>query len=244
MLASHFSMLSVIIPIRGEPASSAAGVAPLASRPDVELIVVCGGGPKETREAFRRIGGRVLSADGPRGARLDLGARQARGEYLLFLHADSTPPADAPEAISRALARPIAGGAFTLAYDDPTRPMRWIAWWANLRARRMHLPFGDQGLFVRRDEYHAVGGFRSFPICDDLDFVRRLKRRGPIAILPQRIVTSSRRYRGRAFGQVCTNWRVLAGFYAGVSPGRLEKWYRRNGRSEEIEGSRGERTPR
>jgi hypothetical protein len=96
-----------------------------------------------------------------------------------------------------------------------------------VRSRRLGLPFGDQGLFCRREAYEESGGFRDLPVCDDLDIVRRVKRVGRLVILPEKSVTSPRRYRQNgSLRQVLRNWRVLAGYFAGVAPEKLERWYR------------------
>lgn len=216
----------MIVPVRGEAPIVAERFRRFARDPDVELVVADGGGDPATTEAFRRMGARVLPGCGTRGARLASAAREARGDHLLFLHSDSEPPEGALEAVRRCLAAGASGGAFSLAYAERGAGLRWIAAWANLRSRWLRLPFGDQGIFCRRDAYERSGGFRDLPICDDLDFVRRLRRTGPLVLLPEKTVTSARRYRERgALAQVLVNWRVQIGYFAGVAPETLERWY-------------------
>jgi len=222
-------MISVIIPIKNEPPEAAERLRELAAAPGVELLVADAGGNDETTRAFRSIGARIVTGPGPRGERLARAAREARGEILFFLHADSDPPESALEVMRQSLENGTAAGAFSLAYRSADARMRWIAWWANARSRWWGVPFGDQGIFCRRDVYERAGGFRSLPICDDVDLVRRLKRVGRLEIRPEKTITSPRRYREcGALRQVLRNWRVLAGYFLGVSPGRLERWY--NGR--------------
>ncbi|MEP6769799.1 MAG: TIGR04283 family arsenosugar biosynthesis glycosyltransferase [Acidobacteriota bacterium] len=219
-------MISVIVPIRGEPREIAERFRALAADPRAELLVADGGGEPATTEAFRQIGARVIGSCGTRGARLAAAAREASGDQFLFLHSDSRPPENALEAVARCLSNRATGGAFSLAYENAGPGLRWIAAWANLRSRWLKLPFGDQGIFCRREAYESAGGFRDLPVCDDLDFVRRLRRVGPFTILPERTTTSPRRYEERgAFSQVLLNWRVQAGYFAGVSPRTLERWY-------------------
>lgn len=219
-------MISVIVPIKNESPDIAQRFARFAGCGESELIVADGGGDPATSRAFEAIGARLVRADEPRGARLGRAAREARGEILFFLHADSVPPDSALHAIRQTLANGAAAGAFSLAYEGADARLRWIAWWANLRSRLLGLPFGDQGLFCRRDVYQRTGGFRSLPICDDVDLVRRLKRSGKLVIRPEKTRTSPRRYRERgALRQVLRNWRVLAGYFAGVSSQKLERWY-------------------
>ncbi len=219
-------MISVIVPIKNEGPEVAQRFRRFAASRDTELIAADGGGSPETARAFQGIGARVITSDRNRGLRLALAAREARGEILFFLHADSRPPENALAAIEESLENGAVAGSFRLAYEDADARLRWIAWWANARSRILGLPFGDQGLFCRREAYERAGGFRDMPICDDLDLVRRLKRVGTFAIRPEKTVTSPRRYHERgALRQVLRNWRVLLGYFAGVAPEMLERWY-------------------
>lgn len=215
-------MISLVVPVRDEPAGWPENFLPVAA--DFEIVVVDG----SSRSASSGIpGGRLLALPGTsRGARLHAGALAAGGDVLFFLHGDSRPPADARMRIEEALRRGADAGCFRLAYRDAGAALRWIAWWANVRTRRLRLPFGDQGIFCTREAYVAAGGFRDLPICDDLDFVRRLHRRRRFAVLDARCVASPRRYRGRAVRQVLVDALVVAGYFAGVAPGTLERWYR------------------
>lgn len=219
-------MISVIVPIKNEQPGTAERFRRFVSPPEAELIVADGGGNEDTTRAFRSIGARIVAGSGPRGQRLARAAREAGGDILFFLHSDSEPPPGALDALRNSLDNGTAAGAFSLAYRDAGAGMRWIAWWANLRSRWLGLPFGDQGLFCRRDAYERAGGFRSFPICDDVDLARRLKRLGPLEIRPEKTLSSARRYRERgALRQVLRNWRVLAGYFLGAAPEKLERWY-------------------
>lgn len=223
-------MISVIVPVRGECPGAALRFRPIAADPDAEMIVAAGGGDPATSEAFRAIGARVLDSRGTRGARLAEAARSARGDTFLFLHSDSRLADDALAALRRAIADGAAAGAFSLAYESAGPGMRWIAAWANLRSRWLRLPFGDQGIFCRRDAYESAGGFRDLAVCDDLDFVRRLRQVRPFVLLPQKTLTSPRRYRSRgALAQMLVNWKVQIGYFAGVAPATLERWYNGKG---------------
>jgi len=220
-------MISIIIPIKDESPEIAERFRPFSIAGETEILLADRGDCPETTRAFERLGARIVSGPGSRGLRLDRAAREARGDVLFFVHADSRPPENALSAIAETLATGAVGGAFSLAYENQTAAMAWIAWWANLRSRRLGLPFGDQGLFFRREAYAVSGGFRDLPVCDDVDIVRRLKRVGRLSVRPEKTVTSPRRYRETgAVRQVLRNWRVLAGYFAGVSPEKLERWYR------------------
>ena len=200
-------MISLIVPVLDESPAEIAELVELAANPDCEAVI-------------------ADASAGTRGASLAAAAGRARGDIFFFVHADSRPPKDALAIIEREIQGGAAGGAFSLAYEPADPTMRRIAWWANLRSRALRLPFGDQGLFCRRDAYDKAGGFRDLAVCDDVDFVRRLKRQGRFVIRPEATRTSPRRYReGGAILQVLRVWRVLLGYYAGVSPERLTRWY-------------------
>ncbi len=200
-------MISVVVPVRDETEADLEPLRRLADSGGAELLLADG-------------------RTGARGACLAEAARRARGEILFFVHADSRPPEAALALVLEALSGGAAGGAFSLAYADDGPAMRWIAWWANRRARWLGLAFGDQGIFCRRDAYEKSGGFRDLPVCDDLDLVRRLRRAGRFVVRPEATVTSARKYRERgALRQVLRVWTVVAGYFLGASPERLARWY-------------------
>src|SRR5216684_1794489 len=134
-------MISIIIPIRSEPPEIAERFHRFSIPGETEILLADRGDCPETTRAFERLGARIVSGPGSRGLRLDRAARQARGDVLFFLHADSLPPENALSAIAETLESGAVAGAFSLAYENQTATMAWIAWWANLRSRRPGLPF-------------------------------------------------------------------------------------------------------
>src|SRR5581483_7845817 len=141
-------------------------------------------------------------SSGPRGRALQMneGAKRAVGEALLFLHADSRLPPGALDAIATALVdSAVAGGAFRLKIDSSRLFLKVIAAAANLRSRWLGLPYGDQGYFVRREIFEKIGGFKTLPIMEDVDFIRRLKQRGAIVLLDAPISTSARRWAAEGY---------------------------------------------
>ncbi|MBI4715382.1 MAG: glycosyltransferase family 2 protein, partial [Nitrospirae bacterium] len=158
---------------------------------------------------------------------MNAGAAKASGEVFLFLHADTRLPAGGLGMIREALAdHEVAGGAFSLAIDSPRPSLRGIARMANLRTRLTRIPFGDQGIFVRREIFDRIQGFPPWPFMEDVAFSRRMKKEGRVAILREKVLTSPRRWEGEGvlYGTL-RNWGLLILFYLGVSPFRLKRWY-------------------
>jgi rSAM/selenodomain-associated transferase 2 len=226
MLASRASVISVIVPIRGESAADVENVRHLLVSGESELLVASTLDSFEAASAWEAAGARLVPARGTRGARLARAAESASGDVLFFLHADSRPHRDALARICAAVDGGAAAGAFSLAYAGAGPALAFVAAWANLRSRLFRLPFGDQGLFCRRDVYALSGGFKDLPVCDDLDFVRRVRKVGRFVILPEKTVTSPRRFiENGVLRQGLRDWRVQLGYFAGVSPETLERWY-------------------
>jgi rSAM/selenodomain-associated transferase 2 len=223
------SRVSVVIPLRNESVEVGRTIAAWWNPAEAELIVAGADGGAATN-VLREAGASVLCETGAtRGARLAHAAHLARGSILLFLHGDSRPPGRVLELVVEAVDAGATAGAFSLSYDEPDLALRWTAWWANVRSRVLRLPFGDQGLFCTREAYEQAGGFRDMPVCDDVDIVRRLKRAGRFVILPERIVTSARSYRRGAARQTFRVWSTLIGYFVGIEPARLARWYFRDG---------------
>lgn len=220
-------MLSVIIPTFNEAHSISETLKRVAAlRGEVEVILVDGGSHDETVEMARRRGVKVITAARGRGSQMHAGASVARGSALLFLHADTHPAPDAAERIMEALREPeTVGGNFSVRFDGPRRAARFLTW-LYPQLRKLGLCYGDSAIFARREVYDEIGGFRPHPIFEDLDLVRRLRRRGRVVHLPAIVVTSSRRFENRSFAWTFTRWASLQVLYwLGVHPRRLNRLY-------------------
>ncbi|HEX8071289.1 MAG TPA: TIGR04283 family arsenosugar biosynthesis glycosyltransferase [Pyrinomonadaceae bacterium] len=221
-------LVSIIIPALDEAAHIGATLDAVAALRGAWEAVVADGGSRDVTVALARArGARVVTSARGRGAQMHAGACAARGDALWFLHADTLPPADALARINAALdADPRnVGGNFHVRFDGPELSARFLTW-LYPRLRRLGLCYGDSGFFVRRAVYETVGGFRPFPIFEDLDLLRRLKRRGRFVHLDAEVVTSARRFAGRSFAWTFARWSLLQGLYwLGVHPRTLARFY-------------------
>jgi rSAM/selenodomain-associated transferase 2 len=215
---------SVIIPALNEESRVAAAVSSV--RGLAEVIVVDGGSEDATADVARRAGARVVVSPRGRGVQLDRGAREATGDWLVFLHADTRLEDGWPQALS-SLPSDVVGGAFRLAVDSPRRAYRVIEAGVALRCRLFRLPFGDQAIFARRAIYGIIGGFPPFPLMEDLVFSRRLGRAGRMAFPAVRAFTSARRWEeGGVVSTTVRNLGLQALYAAGFPPERLARLYR------------------
>lgn len=191
------------------------------------LVVSDGGSRDRTEELARGLGVTVVSGSAGRGVQLNRGAAAVSSDILIFLHADSTLPNTAFDAVRRVIAAGAVGGGFLVTFEGGGRLMRLGGHLVNLRTRATNLPLGDQAQFTSRTTFDLLGGYRNWPILEDLDFVRRLKRTGKVEILQPPTSTSARRYVERGvLRMVATNWLIWALYLAGVSPHKLARLYR------------------
>jgi rSAM/selenodomain-associated transferase 2 len=225
--ATYKMRLSIIIPTLDEATTIRGQAASLQRwRGQTEIIVADGGSTDGTVEIARECGLRVIRAARGRGQQMNAGARVASGEVLLFLHADTRLPNDMLELIASALEDPCAyGGNFSLLFAGGTRAARLLTKiYPFLRLGGMC--YGDSAIFVRRSVFERLGGYRDFPIFEDVDLFRRMKRCGRFVRLPACATTSARRFEGQ-FIRTFALWSVLQVLYwLGVSPRKLERLYR------------------
>jgi len=219
--------VSVIIPTLDEEGTVAGAIASVRAEAG-EVLVVDGGSRDRTPEVAAASGARVLAATGGRGPQLDHGARQASGDWLVFLHADTRLEAGWAEALDvlDRIAPSHVGGAFRFTVDSPRRVYRLLEAGVQLRCAWLGLPYGDQGLFARREAYARCGGFPPWPLMEDVELVRRLRRVGPLAFPRLRAFTSPRRWERRGVARTTlTNLRLLSLYGLGRSPERLAREY-------------------
>ena len=220
------SRVTIICPVLGDADALRALLRQLPITPDLEIVVVDGGIDPRIEGIVSTHDRATLRRSPPGRARqMNAGAAGAASEWLLFLHADSTMPAGWLDAMG-SLGEAPAGGWFRFAVNDPAWQARVIEWLVAWRVRHLRLPYGDQGLFVRRRIFEQLGGFREMPLMEDVEFVRRLVRAGPMAELPLTLGTSSRRWRRDGWcRRSMKNLAIQTLYFAGVPPSRLARWY-------------------
>jgi rSAM/selenodomain-associated transferase 2 len=164
-----------------------------------------------------------------RAIQMNRGAELASGPVLLFLHADTLLPEGATDAILSTLQNPpIVGGAFDLGIRSSRWGYRIIEKFANARSRVTRLPYGDQAIFLRTEYFHLIGGYSRIPIMEDVDIMRRVKKRGDaIQIINKRVRTDPRRWEkeGMIFGTF-RNWLLMVLYLMGVPPYKLVRYYK------------------
>ncbi len=224
--------MSVIVPAVNEESRVAGAVSSAWAAGAVEVIVVDGGSCDETCRLAVEAGARLISSRPGRALQQNAGARATRGDVLLFLHADCRLPVDAGKQVEEALDdTSVVGGAFCQAIDARGRLFRWLERGNAWRAGRRQVPYGDQGVFVRRNCFEAVGGFPEVPLMDDVMLARKLRRVGRLAVVRGPLQVDARRWRQRGLiRQTLLNWCLLVAWTCGVSPDRLAEFYRRHDR--------------
>jgi rSAM/selenodomain-associated transferase 2 len=212
---------SVIIPVFNEAENLVRTLDALRNCSEApEIIVVDGGSTDGSVEAARRYASDVVISPKGRGIQQDTGARHAKGDVFIFLHADTLLPDGYDRMIFRALADPaVVFGAFSLAIYPPSPALNLIASVANLRSRILKLPYGDQALFIRQSAYVRSGGFPPWPIMEDVDLVRRLNALGTFRLIRTPVKTSARRWgKENPLFTTLRNWSLMIRYALGASP--------------------------
>ena len=192
-------------------------------------MIVADGGSRDATVSIARAhpsAPRVLTQTGGRAAQCNAAAALATGEMLVVLHADSRLPPDAHASLTAAWRDGARGGNFALRFDGGTAFARALTA-VYAAQRQLGIYYGDSSVWVRRDIWNALGGFRPLPVMDDYDFVRRLEALGGTQRLPGPASTSDRRWRRIGIARTVASWITIRWLYlAGVSPHRLARLYR------------------
>ena len=221
-------LLTVVIPVLFDADAVARLLPQIPDIAELEVVVVDGDqDPRLDRIVATHGRTRLRRAPAGRGHQMNVGAEDASGAWLLFLHADSVLP-EGWTSVLGSLDATVVGGWFRFALDDAAWQARMIERLVAWRVKCLRLPYGDQGLFVRRSLFRSLGRFPEWPLLEDVAFARRLVRGGPVAELPLALKTSSRRWRRDGwFRRSTMNLAIVALYFVGVSPTRLARWYHR-----------------
>jgi rSAM/selenodomain-associated transferase 2 len=219
--------ISVIVPVLNEEKSIAATLMELQRLKPEEMIIVDGGSSDGTREICQRFGVELYPSPPGRAAQMNFGAQRASGDVLLFLHADTRLPPSAFDDIRVALQdRQVLGGRFDLQLDSPRPLLKLIGFMISLRSRLSKVGTGDQAIFVRREIFAELGGYADIPLMEDVALSRALKRRGAVACLRSRVVSSARRWEMEGIWRtVLKMWTLKTLYLLGISPVRLKRYY-------------------
>ncbi|NIP85909.1 MAG: glycosyltransferase [Planctomycetales bacterium] len=219
--------ISAVIPVLNEAPSLKAAI-DRAWLAGVDEVIVCDGGSNDGSLAIAaQQPCRLIESPASRAVQQNRGAAVAGGDVLLFLHADTWLAPGAGDQMRAALAdASLLCGGFRQQIECAGRVYRWLEQGNAARVRWLGLPYGDQGIFVRRETFDAVGGFPEIPLMEDLRLMRRLRRLSPPALLPGPLYVSPRRWQkqGVLKQTLCNCW-LLTAERCGVSPERLKRFY-------------------
>ena len=224
-------LVSIIVPIYEEAAALPAFLEHLlalqaADADGIELVLVDGGSSDASVEIIEKSGLACLRAKRGRAAQMNDGARVARGDLLLFLHADTRISDDAVARARRAVAGGAVGGFFGVSLSSNRPLMRLVGRMITWRSRLSGVASGDQAIFVSRDVFEEIGGYTVMPLFEDIDLSRRLMRWGQFSGMDARVITSARRWEhGGTIRTILRMWTLRVLYYCGVSPERLARYY-------------------
>lgn len=226
--------LSIIMPCFNEASGIAAALARLQPlrRRGAEVIVVDGGSNDASAALAAPLADRVLNARCGRATQMNAGTAVARGDVLLFLHADCALPADADHLIVDGLAASgTQWGRFDVALGGAHPLLPVVACLMNARSRFSGIATGDQGMFVTRGLFAKAGGFPVIPLMEDIALSKLLKAHGAPLCLRQHIIASARRWERRGvLRTVVLMWRLRLAYFLGADPADLALRYDRSGR--------------
>ncbi len=224
-------MISVIIPTLNEEDNIERCIRSVRGEEVGHEIIVADGGSTDgtVRIASAFEGVRIVETGKGRGLQMNAGASLSSGDILLFLHADTRLEEGWGGAIRSSLAdRSVVGGAFTFRVDSAKKQYRLIELLVKLRCAAFKLPYGDQGIFMRRDIFRELGGFREIPLMEDLEVIGRMKKMGRLIILDKKAFTHQRRWERKGWARASLENQMIRLLYGlGRDPEKLARIYYR-----------------
>jgi rSAM/selenodomain-associated transferase 2 len=236
-MAAAPATIAVIVPVLNEARLlPALGRELLRAAERCDVVIVDGGSSDGSRLELtalerprcpaRGTGLRVLDSARGRARQMNLGARATSAPILLFLHADTRLPAHGFDAVEGAIACGAVAGCFHLRIASADLRLRLAAQIINLRSRIIGSATGDQAIFVRREIFECIGGYRELALCEDLDLVRRLRAHGPFLVVDDEVETSARRWERHGVARtIGLMWMLRLGYHLGVDPAQLSRLY-------------------
>lgn len=231
--------LSVIMPVRDEAAGIVQALLPLQElRGELEIIVVDGNSNDATRVLAEPLADQVIVTETGRARQMNAGALLARGEWLLFLHADTRLPEGFMQLLplnAEANTANHTWGRFDVRLQPSSPLLRLVAWMMNRRSRLTGVCTGDQAIFVRRALFEQLGGYAEIPLMEDIELSKRLRRRSPPLCISTPLTTSSRRWQQHGtLSTILLMWRLRLLYWLGVAPERLAQLYRQPSRHNDL----------
>ncbi len=220
--------LSVIIPTLNEASGIVSTLMPLQSWREQghEIIIADGGSQDKTLSLAQPLSDNIINAPKGRAQQMNAGAANASGDVLLFLHADTRLPDNAPELISNALHN-TQWGRFDVTLSGHHFMFRIVEFMMNTRSRLTGIATGDQAIFIKRDLFEKEHGFANIPLMEDIEISKRLKKIFRPACIKERLVTSSRRWEQYGIAKtILLMWRLRLAYFFGTPPDKLAKRYR------------------
>ncbi len=220
--------ISIIIPVLNEAENIRQAIACTQPSTNIEVIVVDGGSQDDTHKIASDLKVTIISSLPGRAVQMNKGATLAKGDILLFLHADTRLPTGFDVMIRTAL-QPTGtvAGAFALRIDAEVASLRLVEWGVNMRSHFWQMPYGDQAIFLTKETFNKIGNFPELPFMEDFEIMRRLKRTGRITIIPVPVITSARRWLQKGIWKTTLiNQIIIIAYLLGVPPQRLIRWYR------------------
>ncbi len=226
--------IAVIIPVFNEQEVVSSLITALGPLGFQEAILVDGNSTDGTVQAAKaclnQLGNpdfRIISGPSARARQMNVGAAQATADILLFLHADTQLPHHVRSLIEEALSDPkIVGGRFDVRFPEDTGYAWLVSRMMNIRSRFSGMCTGDQAMFVRRSIFESMGGFAEIPLMEDLEFSRRLKRRGKVVAIQEKVITSFRRWEQQGpLRTIVQMWTLRFLYWIGWDPHRLQQFY-------------------
>ena len=207
-------------------AATLEALAPLRRR-GVEIIVVDGGSADETVAQARPWSDLVITAPRGRASQMNVGAERAKGDVLLFLHADARLPENADRIVLSALAGEGRDwGRFDVELTGRAFMLRVVAFMMNWRSRLTGVATGDQAIFMRRDAFLRAGRYPDIPLMEDIAISKALKRLGPPVALTERVIASGRRFEAKGVWRlILLMWCLRLAYWAGADTGKLARRY-------------------